>query len=146
MMQEGRKGEDRFRSIPPPETIMASAMGGWRSLRQTSRPAPHGAMMHDAPARERRPRLFVGIALMAVAPFLLLTGYFFAGRAGGWHSNQTDTISWGVSVAVGCAGLAIIPVGRILRVALAIPYVGLLSVGLFIYSAPIVCGFFGDCL
>ena len=91
-------------------------------------------------------RVAGGVGLLLVGPFLVLTAYFYAARAGHWHSRDSDTAFWLTSMVVGLAGLWVLPLRRLVRAGLTLPYVLIASVLSFLYSAPFVCALFGDCL
>ena len=94
----------------------------------------------------RGPSVIGGLALLGAAPFAILTAYFYAARAGHFHSQVTDVVALATSILAGLAGLWVLPLRRLVRGVLTLPYVIGLTVLAFFYSLPFVCAYFGDCL
>ncbi len=88
----------------------------------------------------------VGLALLATAPFAVMQGLLSAEHASGWHSQDAELIFWVASVSVGLIGVWLLPIRKLFRAMVTVPYIALMAVATWISSLPAVCAYFGDCL
>jgi hypothetical protein len=88
----------------------------------------------------------VCVALLAAAPFAVLTLFFYVARAGWIDRVSNFLLAVATGAFVGLVGLWLSPIRRWERAAFTIPYVMVLIALMFIYSIPFECAFFGDCL
>jgi hypothetical protein len=76
--------------------------------------------------------------LPSAAPSLGVTG-------NSWHSQPAELCFEIVALAVGLSGLWILPIKRVHRALLSVPYVFFMFAWTFMLALPLVCAYFGDC-
>ena len=90
-------------------------------------------------------RKWTALALAIPAPFAIISLYLYATRALSL-GTQYDLASIMLCIAVGVAGLAVLPLNFYLRIALIPCYMGVLGLALFYYALWFVGVVFDDWL
>ena len=89
---------------------------------------------------------FAGIGLLAIAPFVVVQSLLFLEHVSPWHSQAAELTFVFAGVALGVVGLCLLPIRRLLRVLLVVPYIAFMTAAAWVSALPAVCGYFGDCL
>lgn len=81
-----------------------------------------------------------------LGPFAVLWTLLYLQHVSSWHSQDAELFSWIASLAAGAVGICLLPIKRLYRALIVVPYVAAMAVATFMFSLPFVCGWFGDCL
>jgi hypothetical protein len=92
--------------------------------------------------------LFVtfGLGLLTLAPFAVAIGLVFIEHLSPWHSGTAELVFIIVGVAVGVSGICLLPIKRLFRGLLIVPYAPATAAATWFSLLPFVCAYFGDCL
>jgi uncharacterized membrane protein YgaE (UPF0421/DUF939 family) len=91
-------------------------------------------------------RALVGTGLLTIGPFVVVIGLVFLEHLSPWHSQFAELFFVVVGVGVGIIGVLVLPIKRLVRGALIVPYAAATVVATWVSLLPFVCAYFGDCL
>jgi hypothetical protein len=91
-------------------------------------------------------RLLAVGAFAFVSPFVVVWGLFYLEHLSPWHSQVAELLFLIAGVAVGIVGVWLLPIKRLVRALLTVPYAIVMAVAAWFSSLPLVCAYFGDCL
>ena len=87
-----------------------------------------------------------GFALLAIGPFVVVQGLLFLEHASPWHSQMAELAFVIAGVALGAAGVWMLPIRRLYAGLVLVPYIALMAVAVWVSALPAVCAYFGDCM
>jgi hypothetical protein len=96
--------------------------------------------------KSRSAAALTGIGLLVIGPFAVVHGLLFLEHASPWHSQLAELLFVITGVALGAVGIWLLPVRRLFRGLLMVPYVALMAIATWVSALPTVCAYFGDCL
>jgi ABC-type sugar transport system permease subunit len=64
-----------------------------------------------------------GIALLTIGPLATVTGLEYLPLSSVWNSPGAVVVVWGLSLGVGIFGICLLPIRRLYRTLLIVPYV-----------------------
>jgi hypothetical protein len=91
-------------------------------------------------------RSVVGVVLLTIGPFAVLTGLLALVRAAPSVLPRVEQLAFGVGLFVGVGGISVLPAGRGARIIAAGIYLPVVTILLALWGLNVVCAWFGDCL
>jgi hypothetical protein len=87
-----------------------------------------------------------GIVLLTAGPFAGLGGLLFLKYLSPWRSEEAALLFWAAGLVVGVLGLWLLPVKRLYRALLSVPYAAGMALATMPFALMLACRYFGDCV